>query len=129
MTQQQPQLYADSDRWHWQLQLLDDLTDFVQKHGPSSSNPLPPLNWVLGVARQASAELPLSDPDPMATLNAYARAVGSNIRAQRSPGRVVYCVHRRIGAHEGGSHQPRTDIVVRATSFLDLAGFGLEGTS
>jgi hypothetical protein len=120
---------AELDHWCWQLQLLDDLNGFVQEHGPSSTDPLPTVNWTLGIARQASAELPLSNPDPLATLDAFARALGTTIRAQRSPGKVVYRVHGRIGACEGSSQQPRTDIVVRATSFLDFAGVGLEDVS
>lgn len=112
---------AELDHWCWQLQLMDDLNGFVQEHGPSSADPLPTVNWTLGVARQASADLPLSDPDPLATLDAFARALDTTIQAQRSPGKVVYRVHGRIGAREGSRQQPRTDVVVRATSFLDFA--------
>lgn len=120
---------AELDHWCWQLQLLDDLNEFIQEHGPTSTNPLPAVNWTLGVARQASAELPLSDPDPLATLDAFARTLGTTIRAQRFPGKVVYRVHGRIGRQEGSNQQPRTGVVIRATSFLDFAGLGLEDAS
>ena len=118
---------AEFDHWCWQLQLLDDLNGFIREHGPTSTNPLPAVNWTLGVARQASAELPLSDPDPLATLDAFACALGTTVRAQRSLGKVVYRAHGRIGAPEGSDQKPRTSILLRITVILDIDS--VEGVS
>ncbi len=106
---------ADLDAWCWQLQVLDDLAKFVQRHGPPSASPLPVLNWTLGSTRTAGAELfAHTDDDPVTVLKAFARVLGSDVTVKHLPDRLIYVVRGRVGKKDGTEMLPRTQIVVRA---------------
>lgn len=112
---------TDLDDWCWQLQVLADLAQFVQRHGPSSASPLPILNWTLGTGRQASAELfAHTDDDPVTVLHLFAKVLGVNVEARHLPNKVAYWVRGWIGKKEGTKQQPRTALLIRATVFHPL---------
>lgn len=106
---------ADLDAWCWQLQTLEDLAQFVRRHGPASASPLPALNWTVGVTRQAFAELPAhAHADPVAVLKAFAAVLGTEVTVRHLPDRTVYAVRGRMGRKDGPMLQPRTQVAVRA---------------
>lgn len=113
---------ADPDAWAWQSQTLDDLAAFVREHGPASKAPLPVLNWTIGAFCAISADLPTFEPDAqrMATLDAYAAALGAVVTSRVASDRTVYTVRGRIGRSEGTDRQPRISVIIQATVWRDL---------
>jgi hypothetical protein len=117
-----PRPGADVDHWVWQLQTLEDLAAFTREHGPRSALPLPVLNWTVGAFRTVSAELASYDPNALATLAAYAAALGADVTERAAPDRTVYTVKGRLGRREGTEREPRIGVVIRATVWRELDG-------
>lgn len=113
---------ADADAWVRQSQALDDLAAFVREHGPRSASPLPVLNWHIGAFRSIGADLPTFEPDAdrLATLDAYAAALGAVVTSRVASDRTVYTVRGRIGRPEGTDRQPRISVTIRADVWRDL---------
>ena len=109
----------DLDLWRWRLQTLEDLVEFEAKHGPTSAEPLPPIQWELGTTRKICADLPSCEPQSLAVLGAFAAALGTSVQVRRFSGRVLYSVHGRIGKPEGTDRIPRTGLLVRTWIFHD----------
>jgi len=112
----------DVDAWIRQSQVLDDLAAFVREHGPRSKNPLPVLPWKIATYREIFAELPSFEPDAqrMATLDAYAAALGTVVTSRVASDRTVYTVRGRIGRLEGTDKQPRIGVIIQATVWREL---------
>ena len=113
---------ADLDAWVRQAQTLADLAAFVQAHGPAGKAPLPVLIWTLGAFRAISADLPSFEPDAgrMATLDAYAAALGAVVTSRAASDRTVYTVRGRIGRPEGTDRRPRISVIIQATVWREL---------
>ena len=113
---------ADVDAWVRQSQTLADLAAFVEAHGPARKAPLPVLAWTLGAFRAISADLPSFEPDAgrLATLDAYAAALGAVVTSRVASDRTVYTARSRIGRPEGTDRQPRTSVIIQATVWRDL---------
>ncbi len=112
-----PRLGADVDAWVWQVQTLEDLSAFVGEHGPKAAVPLPVLNWTLGVGREIGADVPSFKPvaERLATLEAYAAALGVAVASRVASDRTVYTVRGRIGRPEGMDRRPRIGVIIQAT--------------
>jgi hypothetical protein len=121
---QKPWPSIEVDRWCWQVQVLDDLAEFVQAHGPFSALPLPTVNWTLGVGRKTSADLLDGDHASMDTLAVFARALDTRVQQRRLIKSAIYYVRGRIGAREGRDREPQTSILLRMTVLLDIDGVG-----
>ena len=107
------------DIWRWRLQTLEDLAEFETKHGPTSVEPLPTLNWELDTTREVCADLPNREPQSQAVLAAFAAVLDTTVQARHLTGTVIYSVHGRIGKPEGTNHIPRTALMLRTYFFQD----------
>lgn len=107
------------DLYCWQLQALDDLTKFVEAHGPSKKRPLPALTWTVGTTRTVSAEIWPYSSQPLQTVTAYADVLGVEIKSHELGNRIHHCVRGRIGRPWGTDQQPRTQIVITFTEWKD----------
>src|SRR6185437_11114741 len=74
------------DLWHSQCDALQDLTAFIDEHGPGTGQPLPLLHWRVGPSRIVRAEIHSLDRehggahrDPRAVLVAYSKTLGTKI--------------------------------------------------
>ncbi len=111
---------ADLDAWCWQLQMLEDLGKFVQRHGPTSASPLPVLHWTLGNGRHLGADLTAPDGDPVEVLTRYAKVLGADVQERHVNDRVIYFARGYIGKPEGTGRKPRTALLIRASVFHPL---------
>lgn len=113
---------ADLDAWCWQLQALEDVTQFVRRHGPTSASPLPIVPWRLGHSRNAVAELHSWDEDALDVLRAFAKVLGAKVQERHLDDRITYFVTGQVGRKDGPQLLPRTRLSVYATKYRPLPG-------
>jgi len=109
------------DLWHSQCDALQDLTAFIDEHGPGTGQPLPLLHWRVGPSRIVRAEIHSLDRehggahrDPRAVLVAYSKTLGTKIVEHPDPERVLLVADGRIGPPEDGGTTGRTQVVISA---------------
>ncbi|HEV2347576.1 MAG TPA: hypothetical protein VGS97_26025 [Actinocrinis sp.] len=109
---------SEVDLYVWQMQVLDDLTKFVEAHGPSKRQPLPVLSWMVGTTRSVSARLVSGlDYDPVSVLRAYAAVLGVKVIERREETQTNYRVKGAFGRREGTAQEPRCRMVITMTVY------------
>lgn len=112
-----------AEHWARQVETLEDLAVFVREHGPRSAQPLPVLNWRIGMFRGIGADLMAPyDPDPLGILHAYARVLGTHVVESVAADRRRFTLRGQIGCPEGTAREPGTSIIIQATVWRDIDG-------
>ena len=109
------------DLWRSQCDALQDLTAFIDQHGPRTGQPLPLLHWRVGPSRIVRAEIHSHDRehggghrDPRTVLSAYSDTLGARIVEHPDGERVLLVADGRIGPPAGGAPAGRTQVVITA---------------
>lgn len=109
------------DLWRSQRDALQDLTAFIEEHGPGTGQPLPLLHWRVGPSRMVRAEIHSldrehggADRDPRAVITAYSETLGARIVEHPDTESVLLVAEGWIGPPEQAHAAGRTHVVVRA---------------
>lgn len=109
------------DLWRRQRDALQDLTAFVDEHGPGTRQPLPLLHWRIGPSPMVRAEIHSLDRehggghrDPRAVLTAYSEALGVEIVEHHDAESVLLVADGRIGPPQEAAAAGRTHVVISA---------------
>lgn len=109
------------DLWLSQREALQDLTAFIDEHGPGTGQPLPLLQWRVGLSRAVRAEVHSLDRehggghrDPRAVITAYSDTLGMRIMEHPTAESVLVVADGRIGPPECDGEEGRTLVVISA---------------
>ncbi|HEV2345209.1 MAG TPA: hypothetical protein VGS97_14015 [Actinocrinis sp.] len=96
------------------MRILDDLSAFIQRHGPGAAQELPLLNWSLGGHYALIAELREGESS-LETLRAYATALGVEVHERAKPQRTVYSVRGTIPPASVERGEPHSSVLIQLT--------------
>lgn len=98
--------------WFAQVRILDDLSAFIQRHGPGSAQELPLLNWSLGGHYALTAKL-RDGEGALETLRDYAAALGVEVHERVKPQRIVYSVRGTIPPASVERDEPHSSVLIQ----------------
>jgi hypothetical protein len=118
---------TEGDLYRWQRETLTDLLAFLDAHAPGSAELLPAVPWRVNVVgRSVVGDLGPFHTDPSgvradrrAVIEAYAAALGSEVKTYELTGKTRHATTGRIGRREGTAQEPRTTLYIETDIWAD----------